>query len=252
MEAQIQKCVIVEQGKTRKMHTLWIDTIGGSPYAKPRFIKNLSIDTEKALDAGRKYAERIGATFIDATCDLREIKRVYKWTPSMVRFGKNYGTELVDCGEKFVMWVAKGCPLQNDHGFWNNHEFGGEEFKFIAQEIAVQMNLGVAENGRFYTHEQFQKLIEKRQLIASRKRGHHHQDGQRLTLNVTLIDIKCLQTDFGIMFINKFVDQDNCVYTYRGSKDLEMVLNQEMTITATIKHSSYNGENETYIQRIKK
>ncbi len=287
MEAQTQtqghprKMVIVEQGKKNKMHTMWIDFIDGSQYVKPRFIKNLSTDAEIAMQKAHEYAQKIGvdsSLVIDNTQDLNAIKKIYKWTDSMVRFGKNYGVELKDCEPKFITWIAKGSPLKHENtGEWMNNFFGGEDFCKIAQEVAVQMNLGKMEDRigvrqGFISCEQYDKNTEFLAQKSLEKEDHHFESGQRIELNLTCVKVTGYESAFGFVNIYKFIDAENRVFTYKGTSRLTKSVawteihegktysgfdtssiekGDTTTMTGTIKHDEFRGVKSTFLQRIK-
>jgi hypothetical protein len=285
MEAQTQakptKIIYVEQGKQNKMHTMWIDFMNGSEYVKPRFVKNLSTDSETAMQKALEYAKRIGvdeSLVFDYTSDLNAIVKVYKWTDSMVRFGKNYGKELKDCPETFIKWVAKGSPLKDDRtGDWCNNYFGGHEFMEVAQEIAVQMNLGMMEDRiwntpQFVSVEQYNKTTERLAQKQLEQEDHFFNAGEKVELTLTCTKVTGYQSTFGWVNIYKFIDAENRVFTYKGNarlvtkiKWVEMHEGKEftgfdtesvdkghtITLTGTIKHDEFRDVKSTYLQRIK-
>lgn len=277
----VQRIIIVEQGKKNKMHTMWIDYLNGSEHVKPRFIKNLSTDSEIAMKKAYKYAEEIGidaSLVYDHTANLSEIKKIYKWTDSMVRFGTHYGKELKDCPETFIKWVAKGSPLQDEKsGNWYKNYFGGEDFCKIAQEIAVEMNLGMMEDRiwhtpKFVSHKQYDKTTEILAQKALQKEGHFFNVGERIELTLTCINVTGYDSQFGYVNIFKFVDCENRVFTYKGTNvlcthtkwidihegeefsgfDTKIIQKGDtINVTATIKHDEYRDVKSTYLQRIK-
>lgn len=253
-----QRLCILSQGKGSKMYTLW-DFNSGSQYAKPEYIKNLSTDYETALMLAEKHSELTGRELVnDAMESLNPILRIHKWTPTMVKFGKNRGIELSECEEKFIIWVAKGCPLFDDQiNQWCNHYFGGIEFNLYAQSLAVEKGLGMMHKEKFYTNEQYEKIIQRDQFLSSLVNGHHHADGQRLDLTLTCIRKTGYDSQFGYVWIYTFVDSDKRVYTHKGRALYNYPsgepIQKDTTITCkvTMKHSTYKDEPVTFIQRLK-
>jgi hypothetical protein len=270
--------VYMSQGQKSKMYTLWTDYINKSQYVKPRFIKSLSTDKDKAMAEAMAYATRINAPFHDESMDeLGKIKRVYKWTPTMVRFGKNYGTELRDCEPKFIKWVANGCMLKHEgSGEWLTNEFGGYEFRIEAEKLAVEMGLGVMETrfggNRFVTHEQYDRNTAKINERASIVSGFHGTIGERVTMQLTICKVTGYDTMFGWQNVYIMKDDQNREFTYKGTSNViagtpwtkihngveytgvdprHAIVGDVVTITGTIKHDSYNGKQSTYLQRIK-
>lgn len=266
---KIIRFAYISQGKQSMMYTLWTDHMNGSPYVKPRYIKNLSTDKETALMLGQQYAERCGIDFYDESMDeLRKIVRVNKWTDTMVRFGKNYGKELRDCEPKFIHWIAKGSPLlvqDEGEGYWSNHYFGGEAFCAIAQTIAVELGLGVMDNRlvgsyrngvciqepMYVSQEQYDKTTERLKQFSSENNDHHFVNGERKEFTLTCLNITGYSSDFGYVNVIKFQDADARIFTYKGTSDICVEKGESIILTATIKHSEYKGQKSTYLQRIK-
>lgn len=250
METKIERICYMSQGRQSKMYTLWSYNIG-SIHVRPQFVKNLSTNRERALSEAKDFANRTGRTFSDESMDeLRPIKRIHKWTDSMVTFGKNYGMELAECDDKFIKWVAIGCPLFDEkEQIWCNRYFGGEKLSTIAQTIAVEKGLGVIKNNKFFTNEQYARVQEREALQNSLIKGHHYNNGDRVELSLKLINKTGYESEFGFINIYKFVDSENRTFTYKGSQNL--IIGDEIKLKATIKHGEYKGTPETYIQRIK-
>lgn len=275
------KIIYVEQGKKNKMHTMWVDFINGSEYVKPRFVKNLSTDSELAMQKALEFAKKIGvdeSLVFDYTRDLNSIVKVYKWTNSMVRFGKHYGKELKDCPETFIKWIAQGSPIQDEKsGEWYNNYFGGQDFCNIAQEIAVELNLGMMDDRiyrtpQFVSIEQYNKTTERLAQQALQKEDHFFNVGEKVELNLTCINVTGYQSQFGYVNIYKFIDAENRIFTYKGTSTLvikkawskihdgkeytgfdtkKICKGDTITLTATIKHDEYRSVKSTYLQRIK-
>lgn len=253
-----QRLCILSQGAGSKMYTLW-NFNSGSAYSKPDYIKNLSTDYDTALMLAEQWSEQTGRELVnDAMDSLRPIFRSKSMTATMVKFGKNRGVELAACEDKFIIWVAKGCPLfDKEIEQWCNHFFGGDEFAEYAQSLAVEKGLGVMHNGRFYTTEQYQNVIQKEQLMSSLVNGHHNTAGQRLDLTLTCIKNTGYDSQYGYVWVYTFMDADKKVYTYKGHALFDypsgIPIQKDSTITckATIKHSTYKDEPVTYIQRLK-
>lgn len=263
-----QRICILSQGAKSKMYTLW-NLNAGDAYSKPEYIKNLSTDYETALMLAEQHSEITGRELVnDAMESLNPILRGKSMTPTMVKFGKNKGVELAECEDKFIIWVAKGCPLfDKEIEQWIDHCFGGSDFQQYAQSLAVEKGFGVIYKEKFYTNEQYQKVIQKEQLMSSLVNGHHNTAGQRLDLTLTCIKTAGYDSQYGYIHVYTFMDADKKVYTYKGGRldqSIKMVdeygeytetqpVQKDMTITckATIKHSTYKGEAVTYIQRLK-
>jgi len=263
----------ISQGAKSMMYTLWVWNLG-SNHVNPEYVKNLSTDKETALKLATEYAQATDRLLSDDSHDtLNKIKRVNKWTPTMVTFGKNRGIELRDCEPKFIIWVAKGCPLLNkETNEWEEHQFGGSDFCTYAQQLSVELGLGVIDtssyvNGRFYTNDQWEKIQAKRQQMASYQEGHFYNDKQRVDLSLKVISIYGYESQFGYVSIYKMIDNENRVFVYKGTTTLTQQIsniegqdkwnthsniskNDSFSCICTIKHNNYKGINTTYIQRL--
>lgn len=245
------------------MYTLWQYNLG-SQHCNPEYLKNLSTNKETALSLATDYAKSTGRILVDESYDeLKKIKRVHRWTPTMVTFGKNRGIELKECDTKFILWVAKGCPLlDKDTNQWEEHQFGGSEFCTYAQELSVELGLGVIDtsiyvNGRFYTNDQWEKIQAKRLEMCSYKEGHFYNNKQRVNLDLKVISVYGYDSQFGYVSIYKMIDNENRVFIYKGTKVLTKEINNSIiskndsfSCVCTIKHNNYKGIDTTYIQRL--
>lgn len=271
-----QAQAIVEAGTVPNDGTLFILTLGqsgdskdvrfvlyrlllkcDSPYVNP--FKFECILADDLIVAAKKAKSYCGNNPIEI--DFGRQNKIAAWgkyTPDVVRFGKNYGNKLSECDEKFVVWVAKGCPLYSEeYKSWSNHFFGGEPFMQIARKVAEELNYGKTieispNNFQFMSNIQYEKYMEKKAMMESLIHGHHDTQGQRITKKLTVVKVAGYDSDYGYISIVTFRDVDNKVYTYKGgSYPIEPVVGKTRTITGTIKHNTYKEQKQTLLQRIK-
>jgi hypothetical protein len=142
-----QRICILSQGAGSKMYTLWNHN-AGSDETKPEYIKNLSTDYATALLLAEQYCIDTDRQLVNDNMEvLIPTIQVHKWTPTMVRFGKNKGIELSDCDDEFILWVANGCPLYDERRkSFCLYFFGGAEFNKYAIELAILKGIDVVEN----------------------------------------------------------------------------------------------------------
>lgn len=205
-------------------------------------------------EACRKAVQRCGNHPIELEFGTQCLKKAYqKWTPEVVQFGKHKGVLLEECEPKYITWVARGCPIYDDlHEAWVNNHYGGEEFTKTAQEVAVRMNLGVIEDDRFYTHEQYAKYLERKQARDSIKHDHYYTEKDRITEQVTVVAMAGYNTEWGYVQIITMQTEDGKVVIYKGTSFPEDVdLTSSFQLTGTIKHGEYNGTKQTFVQRVK-
>jgi hypothetical protein len=181
------------------------------------------------------------------------IAEYHRWTPDVVRFGKNYGLRLQECEPKFVIWVAKGCPLfDDDIQCWCNHYFGGEPFMQIAREMAVKIGYGVVDNDRFYTNEQYAKMKAKKEAFDAIKQGHHYPEGTKISEQMTIVKKTGYDSQFGYVSIITMTDRENRAFTYKGSSfPVAVSVGDIIEIKGTIKHGEYKDTKQSFVQRVK-
>lgn len=227
-------------------------SLKANQYTDPfKFIKVLSDDL---IEAAHKAKRICGNNPIVIDFERQnKIAAWHKWTPDVIRFGKNYGLKLSEVPEKYVCWIAKGCPLFDEKmECWCNYYYGGKDFQKIAQEFAVEKGFGKMVGDHFMTNEQVKKHEAKQAVLNSLIRGHHHNDKEKISKELTIFKVNGFQSEFGYVDIITFIDSENKVYTYKGSSFPESIaVGNTFTIKATVKNSSYNNQDETYIQRLK-
>lgn len=81
--------------------------------------------------------------------------------------------------------------------------------------------------------------------------GLHHNEGDKVELTVMLIGSFSFDGAYGTCYVQTFQSVDGCVYKYMGSSPQDIAVKERVTVKATIKHSSYNGNAETKLNRIK-
>jgi len=271
-----QAQAIVSAGTIPNDRTLFILTLGQSEESKDvRFVlyrlllkcesphvnpfKFEAILADDLIVAAKKAKSYCGNNPIEI--DFGRQNKIAAWgkyTPDVVRFGKNYGNKLSECDEKFVVWVAKGCPLYSEeYQSWVNHHFGGEPFMQIARKVASELGYGLTveispNNFQFFGNEQYAKYLEKKAMMESLIHDHHDTQGQRVTKRLTIVKVAGYESDFGYVEIITFRDEENRVYTYKGtSYPTKAIVGRTRNIMGTIKHGQYREQKQTFLQRIK-
>lgn len=100
----------------------------------------------------------------------------------------------------------------------------------------------------YITPAHFRFLSEKAE--KRRKSGHFFEHGSRVTLTLKRIGGICYDTQYGTVFIEEYITDDDKVVKYKGSSPLD--IDEEFTeVVGTIEHSEYNGAPETRLKRMK-
>lgn len=151
----------------------------------------------------------------------------------------------------------KGIPAIE---YYNNAvaEFKAKGFKVnqsLYEKIAIEgSETTVFEIPRKYcTKKQYAYFLAKQQKDAENAASVFlHTDGEKVTLDIKEIESYGYDSQFGYVFIKKYVSKDGAVYTYKGSSPTYIEDKDNfIKVKATIKHNEYNGAKQTLLQRIK-
>lgn len=103
---------------------------------------------------------------------------------------------------------------------------------------------------RYMTKEQYQKIMEKQ--LSDSQNNHYYKDGEKVTLKVKLLKHFSYETQYGMVYINVFLDEQSRQFKYKGSTPPYIENKNELIeLSGTVKHSEYNGVKETRLMRIK-
>lgn len=240
----------MSQGAGVKMFTLWkIPGSGCSPYARPVFVKNLSIDKDKALEEGERLAKAAGLDFVDSSRDT--LRRIVREGDGLMPFGKYYGTPFGELPEKYLLWVAQGGPIKKlSHSEQCTYTTYMAEEGYVKQsclDICLQRGLMVIFEGKAMPKAWADKILEER--IGW---GHHADDKARLTLTLEVTKVRSFESQYGTVFIQDLRDiETGSRYAYKGSSPALTKEDGPTQITATVKLGEYRDTKITYLQRIK-
>lgn len=221
---------------------------------------------DNLIEAAHKAKQYCGNTQIVIDFNKQNAIAAYsKWTPDVIRFGKNAGMKLSEVDNKYLLWIAKGCTIYNDeYKCWEQKNFGGDVLQSEAQKLCIEFNLGQIKDGKFYDNEYLKKLSDR----ESNKpiEAHYFAEKQKVTLELELVGIFGYESAFGYISIYKFKDNDNRCFTYKGSSSLKVSLTEQqdpdtcsryvqvgdvLQLSGTIKHGNYKEIDSTFLQRIK-
>lgn len=107
-------------------------------------------------------------------------------------------------------------------------------------------------NRKYATKKQAIELeIEKDESTRKAATVYHHQDGEKVEVELKRIESFGFETQYGYCYICKFISRDLKVYFYKGSTPPNINEHEYTKVKCTIKHNEYNGEKQTLIQRSK-
>jgi hypothetical protein len=224
-----KKVIFLREGKESKMFTMWksfhIDGYG----MKEEYLKNLSTDRDKAENLAMAYAEKFGFVYVDDAQDsLNTIAR----GEDVIRFGKHKDCRLSEVSEKYLLWIAQGCPIKeldtdrysNTYGemITVNKYFGGEDFQEIAQREAVNKGIGTIQDGEFYSVEYWNVILKKREARSLEKASevweHHYAEKTKVQLNLTFVKETSYDTCYGRTYIITFKENaTGRMFLYKGA-----------------------------------
>jgi hypothetical protein len=282
-----KKFIFLREGKESKMFTMWksfhIDGYG----MKEEYLKNLSTDRDKAESLAMSYAKKFGCMYID---DARDYLRPIAKGEDVIRFGKHKDCRLSEVPEKYVLWIAQGCPIKElDTNMYSDTQgemitvckyFGGDDFQKVAQREAVAKGIGTIQEGRFYTVEYWNVILKKREARSLEKASevweHHYAEKTKVTLDLTFVKETSYDTCYGRTYIFTFKDEaTGRMFLYKGTSNLnaeisyrykgmsmgEVVEGSEKTwkslvkgatyqVKGSVKLGDYKGIKQTFLQRL--
>lgn len=285
--AQVKRFLFMREGAQSKMFTMWsmVHTEGFAP--KENYLKNLSTDRDKAEKLALAYAEKFGYKYID---DARDYLRPIVKGDDVIRFGKYRDYRLSEVPEKYVLWIAQGCPIKEEDTdkFSPTYRqmiavkkyFGGEDFQAIAQREAIAKGIGTMQEGKFYTVEYWNAILIKRAARSLEKASevweHHYAEKTRVQLNLTFVKETSYDTCYGRTYIFTFKDDaSGRMFLYKGTSNLDaeisykykgmsmgevaegsekswksLVKGATYQIKGTVKLGEYKGIKQTFLQRL--
>jgi hypothetical protein len=232
------------------------------------YIKNVSTDFEKAKDAhpGIPFNEDLrGKSY-----SWEEVRSISEDLPvNWFTFGKIKGSDITTCDD---VWQLNRAM----------HEERGGRRKVLARRRLLELGLLELYPHKTYAgsinvnwgkndsngnplpellQEQYRfrrfalksevPLIKEKQEKASRARGHFFTNGEKVVIKVREVERFSFSANYGLTTVVTYVDESNRVFKYVGSSPNSFSDDGFHTLKATIKHSSYNNQDETHLLRMK-
>ena len=286
-ESNQNKVIFLREGAESKMFTMWksfhIEGFG----IKEEYLKNLSTNRDKAESLALAYAEKFGYKYID---DARDYLRPIAKGEDVIRFGKYKDSRLSEVPEKYLLWIAQGCPIKEEdtdrysstYGqmITKNKYIGGVDFQVIAQREAIAKGIGTMQEGKFYTVEYWNAIVKKREARSLEKASevweHHYAEKTRVQLNLTFVKETSYDTCYGRTYIFTFKENaTGRMFLYKGTSNLDaeisykykgmsmgevvegsekswksLVKGATYQIKGTVKLGEYKGIKQTFLQRL--
>lgn len=286
-ESNQKRFIFLREGAESKMYTMWKSFPIEGYGIKEEYLKNLSTDRDKAEKLALAYAEKFGYMYID---DSRDYLRPIVKGDDVIRFGKYKDYRLSEVPEKYLLWIAQGCPIKEEdtdrysstYGqmITRNKFFGGEDFQAIAKREAIAKGIGTMQEGKFYTVEYWNAILIKRESRSLEKASevweHHYAEKTRVQLNLTFVKETSYDTCYGRTYIVTFKDDaSGRMFLYKGTSNLNaeisykykgmsmgevaegsekswksLVKGATYQIKGTVKLGEYKGIKQTFLQRL--
>jgi uncharacterized protein (DUF3820 family) len=285
-ESNQKKVIFLREGAESKMFTMWKSFHIEGYGMKEQFLKNLSTDRDKAESLAMAYAEKFGCMYID---DARDYLRPIAKGEDVIRFGKHKDCRLSEVSEKYLLWIAQGCPIKElDTNMYSDTQgemitvckyFGGDDFQKVAQREAVNKGIGTIQEGRFYTVDYWNAILKKREARSLEKASevweHHYDEKSKVQLNLTLVKETSYDTCYGKTYIITFKENaTGRMFLYKGAnypiakisykyKNIEVaegsmescksdIIRKGATyqVKGTVKLGDYKGIKQTFLQRL--
>lgn len=228
------------------------------------YFQNLSMELEAAKD---KAAEMAGEAGYEIDLTLRgQNGRYYTKTrisnlePWRFSFGKLLGEDIRESSDiwqlKRAMVSEAGCR-RKAYARRRLIELG-ELVRYEWTETITKW-VDVLVDG-YYNHSDPIKTTIVRQycpvklrdaIELSKKGGHFFENGKRVTINIKEISSKSFDSQFGTVYVVKYLTDDDKVVEYKGGTPPEISDNDFTTVKGTIKHDEYKERKRTLLQRIK-
>lgn len=199
------------------------------------YIKNLSTDLEKAkaMLAGQEYQ-----------IDL-ELRGSFSFTriigdvklPGVFHFGKYAGQEISKCTDlKYLQWYCNNKTEQRDLAMSVLAEHGYTEL-----------------GGHVYSADELDEMRERQELeqyLNTLQQGHMFEHGARIELEIKKVGEFWFESMYGSTAVVTYATRCGKLVKYVGGSPQD-VGSEFCTVAATVKHTTYDGQPETHLQRIK-
>lgn len=211
-----------------------------------RFIQNLSLN-EKGAKA--KLLE-LNVPF-NSNNSLKELSKL--GSPSLKIFGatmkhkinsNGFHTFTAEATSQFFNYWKHFKSELKEMGFscWKWEEKDIFYMRFTSETRDIDIDLSNLDS----------EMGVKKELAAKEKEseyGHFYNNGDKLTLGLTLKRKGGFDSFYGYTSIDAYIDENGNTLIYKGSNPPNLKNDSEVC-SFTIKHSEYNGNKQTLIQRV--
>jgi len=230
------------------------------------FIRNLSKNYEEALakvEGEYRVDLELKGTSHTWTSKLEKDYDLWRFT-----YGKLEGDDMRECNDVWQLTRAMNSELNPRRRVWARRRLLelGELVRYTWTEyVNLNVNWGKRDgNGnclpddyqdvphvRRYASPRLIAAIEQKKQISALQTGHFFNNGERVTLQLTLQKEVNFSSTFGTVYIQTFSDTQNRKIHYKGSAPLDLKVGESAIVVGTVEHGEYKGELQTRIKRVK-
>jgi len=242
---------------------------------------------ERYLDIHYNYCQNLSMVEAEAIAKVEARTDIYEidlslrgmngsfWTKRMIKdfdswrfsFGKLTGSDMRTCTDVWQLRRAMQAESSGRRRVWARRRLLelGELLKFswTKEQKVYDFDTIVYENGdptnpftmqtvklNYGSPKQLEWWLAK-QAIAVLQDGHHFTPGEKVVVEVKLLSEFHFDGMYGTTYIQTFATADGKKVKYKGGTPQDISKEEYVKIKGTVKHDSYKGVNETYLQRIK-
>lgn len=213
-------------------------------YVDPHDIKSTWIDDVRPL--GCEFYRRKKENWQDVQ-KLWSIYNFFTVDAYLQGYDKEEGFNVFNQPGTFL-YRERHYPSKNLKDKHNNYVLSpNPRHAVIARRRLVALGELVKFEGNYISMDDYCREIKKRDV----NNRHHYNEGDRVTLDLTLVDIKGYETYYGWNTLQFFKDNQDRTFMYSGTSPKNIEIGQTVEVTATIKHNVYKDEKQTLISRMK-
>jgi len=251
----------ISTGEQTKMYTLRVrypekvfTPEGSFTITRDYYVRNLSIDKEKAEVKAKDIVSRLDGKFVDSTLEsLEEIRRRTSEEVEAARLASE--KEAQERFEERERQRREDAFDKISRKVWPFGQCHTEAFENAPDSyILYFLSLDSEDDVILQSLQEALKNVFPHLIKLPEPNGEYYGEvKKREDFNVTPIARFSFDGFYGTVYIEKFVKDTGELIVYKGSAPTGLDLGLPATFKATIKsHEEYKDENQTFVQRIAK
>ncbi len=208
------------------------------------YVQNLSTDIDKAKS---KASDLCGTYVMDL--DLRGCSSFERTISSHIKNRDEYFP--VDC---FSFGMMEGLLFFTSDDVWQLERAMKQESnprrRVLARRRLIDLGFITKHDGRYINPSDIDEY-DRIKWISGLVKAHHYLNGSKIELELMEVGAGSFNGNYGTTYIRSYATPDGKLLKYMGSSPIDVSDSYFVKVTATIKHDSYNGQDETKLLRIK-